>query len=243
MQYSASAPSGEQFIACHRDFLSFLAGFRQQLPTLRLSEIVGADPGHVAMVTVDVIKGFCSQGAMCSPRVAAIVPAVKRIIQAADQAGVRHFLFTCDTHTPDSREFDTWPAHCVAGTPESELEDDLLRLPGSDKFVMLPKPSINSLIDTELADTLEAIQPRVIIAMGDVTDLCYYQLATNLKMLANARGWNCRVIAPLSAIETYDTPMATAQQLGILPHDGDFINAFFAYHLQATGVEVVQDLR
>ena len=243
MIYSVPAPSGDQFIAAHRDFLSFLAGFRQQLPSLKMADLVGSAPARVAVVSVDVVKGFCSQGAMCSPRVARIVPEVKRIIHAAQQVGVPHFLFTCDTHTPDSREFDTWPAHCIEGTPEAELEDELLNMPGADKFVVIPKPSINSLIDTELATRLDAIQPQALIALGDVTDLCYYQLATNLKMLANARGWKCRVIAPLSAVETYDLAVPVAQELGVLPHDGDFINAFFAYHLQATGVEAVQDLR
>ena len=240
-----NAKSADEFIAAHRGFLGFLADFQANCPVLSVAEVIAqaGGPQHAALVTVDVVKGFCSQGPMSSPRVARIVPEVTRIIEAAAAAGVENFLFTCDSHRPDSREFAIWPAHCVEGTPEAELEDALLQLPQAEKFVIVPKPSINSLISTELVQKLEAIQPKVLIAMGDVTDLCYYQLAANLKMLAVAKGWDCRVIAPLSAVETYDMPLSTAEELGILPHDGDFINAFFSYHLQVTGVEVVKDLR
>ena len=237
--------SADEFIAAHRGFLGFLAEFQANCPVLRIADLVteAGGPQQIALVTVDVVKGFCSQGPMSSPRVAQIVPEVTRIIKAAAAAGVENFLFTCDNHQPDSREFSLWPAHCVAGTPEAELEDALLQMPQADKFVIVPKPSINSLIDTELVRKLEAIKPKVLIAMGDVTDLCYYHLAANLKMLAIAKGWHCRVIAPLSAVETYDTPLSTAEELGILPHDADFVNAFFSYHLQVTGAEVVKDLR
>ncbi|MDO5295624.1 MAG: isochorismatase family cysteine hydrolase [bacterium] len=236
--------SADEFIASHREFLGFLANFQANCPVLSMADLAAqaGGPQHVALIAVDVVKGFCSQGPMSSPRVSRIVPEVTRIIKTAAGMGIDNFLFTCDSHQPDSREFSLWPAHCVEGTPEAELEEALLQLPQADKFIIIPKPSINSLISTELVRKLETIQPKVLIAMGDVTDLCYYQLATNLKMLAIAKGWDCRVIAPLSAVETYDTPLTTAKELGILPHDAEFINAFFSYHLQVTGVEAVKDL-
>ena len=236
--------SPDEFIASHRDFLGFLASFQANCPVLSMAELVaqGGGPEHVALITVDAVKGFCSQGPMSSERVGRIVPEIARIIKAAAAAGVGNYIFTCDSHQPDSREFSLWPVHCVEGTPEAELEDGLLKLDVADKFTIIPKPSINSLICTELANKLDEIKPKALVVMGDVTDLCFYQLATNLKMLAIAKGWDCRVIAPLSAVETYDTPISVAKELGILPHDAEFINAFFSYHLQVTGVEVVKDL-
>lgn len=244
MKVNIAPPTVEHFVELHRDFLEFIAGFREGLPVLKMKELIesAGSAEKVAIVTVDAVKGFCSVGPMSSPRVSNIIPEIKRIISNAEFLGVNAFIFPCDNHRADSKEFDIWPAHCIDGTLEAELEDQLLEMDISSKFTIIPKPAINSFIDTVLVDKIASLEPRIIVVMGDVTDLCLYQLATNLKMLAISRGWNCRVIVPLSAIETYDIPCDVAKSVGVMPHDADFINAMFAYHLQVTGVEVVKDI-
>ena len=60
-----------------------------------------------------------------------------------------------------------------------------------------------------------------------------------MKLRANAAGRRVRVIVPEDCVDTYDMPVPLAQQLGIMPHDGDFHHRFFLYHMALNGVEVV----
>jgi hypothetical protein len=51
-----------------------------------------------------------------------------------------------------------------------------------------------------------------------------------------------RVIVPANAVQTFDTPIETAQQLGILPHNGDVLHLQFLYHMRYNGIEVVREI-
>ncbi len=238
--------NAEEFIARHRPFLGFLASFPGQRPALDWSEILqqAGGPARVALITVDVVKGFCTQGALASPFVKEIVGDVARIIGRAGELGIGNIIFTCDSHKPDSPEFGSFPPHCLAGSAEAELEDELLALPNRGDFTVINKPSVNSFLETDLAAHMRGLKDvNTAVVMGDVTDLCLYQLATNVKMFANARGKGWRVIVPMVAVETYETSVADAEKLGILPHDRELLNAVFCYHMQLNGIEVVKDIR
>jgi hypothetical protein len=76
--------------------------------------------------------------------------------------------------------------------------------------------------------------------VGDCTDLCTYQLAMHLRLDANERQLERRVIVPINAVDTYDTPMSVAEELGIFPHPGDLLHATFLYHMAINGIEVVK---
>lgn len=232
-----------RFVAERTPFLEYLKEWEASWPTARVEELVGeaGSPEAVAVVGVDLLKGFCRQGPLFSPRVAALVDPAVRILTKAHDLGVRRFLFPNDAHPADSPEFGSWPPHCVEGTEEAELVDELRDLPFASEFRQLPKRSLSSFVETEL-DRHLAEELRVIVAMGDVTDLCLYQLALHLRLLANARHLPWQVVVPASAVATYDLPVDVARQVGAMPHDGDLVHLLFLYHLQLNGVRVVRDL-
>lgn len=234
----------EQAMRKYAPFLRYLGELKAARPSLDFADVVTQAGGaeHVATVTVDVVKGFVSQGPMSSPRVAQIVDPVVRIVSRAWECGVKNLIFTCDNHVAESQEFLAWPSHCIEGSPEAELEDALLQLPFASSYKIIPKPSVSSLVDTTLVEHLTSLPLHTLVLMGDVTDLCLYQLATGLKCVSNARGLGWRLIIPDCAVETYDTPLAVAKELGIVAHDADFIDLVFKYHLQVNGIEVVHDL-
>ena len=107
-----------------RSFLDWLMRWEADLPSLDLEELVD-DPAHVAVVSVDMLVGFCCQGALASPRAARIIPALTSVFQRSYDLGVRHFLLLQDTHDPDAVEFSAFPPHSVAGTEEGEMIDEL----------------------------------------------------------------------------------------------------------------------
>lgn len=226
-----------------KPFLDWLARWEANLASLDLETVV-SEPFHVALVSEDLVKGFCSEGPLSSSRVAGIVPAVVRLFERAHDLGVRHFLFPQDTHDPDAVEFSAYPPHCVAGTAESETIDELNDLPFSDLFVVFPKNSISPSIGTDVNGWLQA-HPEVttFIITGDCTDICVYQMAMYARIRANVLGLrDVRVIVPADCVQTYDVPAETALELGILPHNGDLLHAIFLYHMALNGVEVVGHL-
>jgi nicotinamidase-related amidase len=205
-----------------------------------MNDLIAGEPAHVGVMCVDLVVGFCYEGPLASPRVAGIVPPIVALFQEAHAAGVRHFVLSQDSHPPDAVEFGAYAPHCVTGTREAETVPELLALLFSNEFTVLAKNSINSAIGTGLEAWLEA-HPEVntFIVVGDCTDLCTYQLAMHLRLRANALGLDQRVVLPADCVDTYDLPVETAKELGILPHDGDLLHAVFLYSMALNGVEVV----
>jgi nicotinamidase-related amidase len=225
-----------------RPFFDEIERWQKNLPTLTLAQAI-PDPKRTAIVSVDVINGFCYEGPLSSPRVAEIVTPIRDLFQAAWERGVRQIVLTQDSHEPDAVEFAQWPPHCVRGTSEAQTVAAFTELPFFDQMVVHPKNSIHSGLNTGL-ETWLSDHPNLdtFIVVGDCTDLCTYQLAMFLRLRANAHQHQHRVIVPANAVDTYDMPVETARQAGILPHPGDVIHALFLYHMALNGVEVVKEI-
>ncbi len=225
-------------------FLQALVAWEQQLPTISwdsLHEDIEAE--RVALFSVDMIKGFCTEGPLSSPRIQAIAPTVAQTFEQAYAAGIRDFILAQDAHTPDAVEFESYPPHCIAGTSEAETIPELAQLPFAELFTIIPKNSLNPFHGTELLAWQDIHRDlSVAIVVGDCTDLCVHQMAMHLKLYANALDRKMRVIVPANAVQTFDTPLETAQQLGILPHSGDVLHLLFLYHMRLNGIEVVKEI-
>ena len=230
----------EQLIEQSKPFLSYVVDWVTGLPEESIDSIVQGEPERVAVISVDVINGFCYEGPLSSPRVAGIVEPIARLFNISYAAGVRNFILTQDSHVADSVEFDSYPPHCIRGTVESETVDAFKQLPFWHLFQVLPKQSINSAIGTDLDAWLDA-RPEVdtFIAVGDCTDLCTYQLAMHLKLRAVAANRQARVILPVDCVDTYDLPVSIAQEIGAVPHNGDLLHHIFLYSMMLNSIEVV----
>jgi nicotinamidase-related amidase len=223
-------------------FLRYLEQWLVQLPVVDIKD-VAPNPNHAAIVSVDVINGFCVSGPLASERVGRIVEPIATLFQRAWDYGIRHILLTQDSHEPDAVEFSAWPPHCIRGTAEAEPVDAFKRLPFFNQMLILEKNSISSGLNTGLNDWL-AQHPEVdtFIVVGDCTDLCTYQLAMHLRLDANARQLQRRVIVPVDGVETYDRPIEVAEKEGGFPHPGDLLHAIFLYHMALNGIEVVEKI-
>lgn len=223
-------------------FLDYLDDWTAALPALPLADAI-ADPQKTAILSVDIINGFCYQGPLSSPRVAGIVEPIASLFQRAWDAGVRDIVLSQDTHEPEAVEFAQFPPHCVRGSAEAQTVAAFTRLPFFDQMTVLKKNSIHSGLNTGLEDWLAAHpQTDTFIVVGDCTDLCTYQLAMQLRLEANARQLSRRVIVPANCVQTYDRPVEVALQQGGLPHPGDLMHAVFLYHMQLNGIETVSEI-
>lgn len=232
------------FVEQSRDFLSALVEWERTLPSIAWSDLrEEAQQGRVALISVDMINGFCHEGVLSSLRVQGIIPAVVAAFEGAYAIGVREFVLAQDCHTPDSVEFADFPPHCQAGTSEADTIPELASLPFANLYQVVPKNSLNAFYGTHLGEWLDAHRNlSAVVVVGDCTDLCVHQSAMHLKLYANAYNLKMRVIVPEDAVQTYDMSIETANALGALPHDGDFMHLIFLYHMRLNGVEVVREI-
>lgn len=236
--------TADALLAQSRPFFEWLVEWQRGLPELRWADLLReTPPQRVGVFCVDMVNGFCHEGNLASPRIEALIPRVRRLFEEAHQTGVRQFVLPQDTHRADALEFHDFPLHCVAGTREAETIAELQDLPFADLYQIIPKNSLSASHETSLDSWLDA-HPDLGAALicGNCTDLCAHQLVMHLKLRSNARNQALRVIVPANSVQTYDLPVATARQLGALPHDGDLLHLLFHYHMRLNGAEVVREI-
>lgn len=232
-----------ELVASSQPFLRYLEEWHSRIRDESLDALIGGRPETVAVVCVDVIVGFCREGPLASPRVNRIVAPIARLFSALHERGVRHFILPQDAHAPDAVEFMSYPPHCIRGTHEAQTMPELLALPFSDQFTIIEKNALSAFVDTALpAWVREHPEVTTYIVTGDCTDLCTYNLALHLRMDANARQLQRRVVLVEECVDTYDLPVAVAQQQGIRPHPGDFHHVVFLHHMEQNGIEIVRRL-
>ena len=226
-----------------KPFLEYVLSWEAELPELLLKDIIEY-PSSAAIVSVDVINGFCYEGALASPRVHAIINPIVDLFKQAHATGVGNIILMQDSHDADAMEFGTYPPHCVRGTAEVESVPEFQELDFYSDMVVIQKNSISSTVDTEFIKWLDN-RPEVttFIVVGDCTDLCTYQLAMGIHLRGTARNIRQRVILPADCVATYDMSVAAAKEFGAVPHDGDLLHHIFLYSMMLNGVEVVKTLK
>ncbi|MGI6050527.1 MAG: cysteine hydrolase family protein [Acetivibrionales bacterium] len=197
------------------------------LPAIRFDDLKEKE---TALIIVDMINGFVREGALQSPRAETVIPAIESLSKEIDKRTIKKLAFA-DSHTDKSPEFGAYPTHCLAGTSESEVVDELKRIGG---YTLIEKNSTNGFHEEEFKKWLnENQQINTFIITGVCTNICVEQFALTLKTYFNMQNKNARVIVPINTVETYD--------LGI--HDGDLMNTMALYNMIVNGIEVVAEVK
>ena len=158
-----------------------------------------------ALVVVDVQNDFCEGGSLAVSGGAAVAAAITEHINASSYA---HVVGTRDWHIDPGAHFatdpdfvDTWPPHCVVGTPGADfhpsLDVGLLEAIFSKGAREAAYSGFEAATedDASLADWLHAHDVNEIDVVGIATDHCVR--ATALDGVAN--GFATRVLLDLTA--------------------------------------------
>ena len=191
---------------------------------------------RTAVIVVDLVRGFCDLGPLASNRVDRLISPVAQFLQEAKAQGVDYIFFCCDEHPADSPEFLAFPPHCVVGSAEAELHPVLADLRLGQIFT---KGSLNGMLETGLPECLEQ-HPDIenFVVVGDCTDLCIFQTAIHLRMLANVKKRNWDVVVLANLVDTFDMPREVADRLGAMPHPADLCHRLALYQLRLNGCRV-----
>lgn len=224
------------------EFLNYLEHWLDSRPTIKLSEVI-SEPEKSAIISVDVINAFLYEGPLSSPRVAPIGESISNLMRESWGLGLRDILLVQDHHTEETQEFSEYGQHAVGGTNQAEAIDLIKNLPFYNKLTTIYKDSIHPALNNGFDDWVDQReQLNTIIAVGDVTDLCVYQLATYLKLRANANKKDRRVIVPVNCVQTWHLSVEDAEDLPAMPHHGDMLHATFLYHMALNGIEIVKEI-
>lgn len=234
-----------EFVDDRAPFLTYLKGWERSWDSPGMAGIVGdaGGPDNVAVVCADLTVEFAQRGRLASPRVGAIVPRIVDLLELAYSQGVRTFVLPQDAHPPDSPEFRAYGPHALPGSPEAQTVPELMALPFSDLFVVLPKQNLNPGVDTEFPAWLDRHgSVKRFILVGDCTDLCIYQTAMYLRLRANQFKLDYEVIVPATCVDTFETPYEPGREIQAMPHDADLLHLLFLYHMALNDIVVVREI-
>lgn len=170
------------------------------------------------LIVIDAQNGFTKIGKLASPVCRDALPNVIREIERARARG-DHLIFTTDWHRPDDREFEMFPPHCIEGSDEAEIVDEIK--PFTDGGSIIRKRRFSAFFDSELDRVLSDLSPALVTVVGFCSDICVLHTVTDL------RNRDSQVRVSSDAVATFDAPghpAATVQQFA-LNHMRDVLGA------------------
>lgn len=155
------------------------------------------------LVVVDMVNGFIKSGVMHDEDINRITPRIKSLVEKylSEKEGV---AFIKDTHTDDSVEFRKFPPHCVVGTGEEELIDELK--PYEQYGMSFEKNSTSTMYAPGFMKEIDAM-PNLeeVVISGCCTDICVLNLALPLTNYFDQNNRMVEIRVPENVVETYNS--------------------------------------
>lgn len=155
------------------------------------------------LVVIDMVNGFVREGKMADPYISHIIPENIRLIKMFLEEN-QGLAFIKDCHTPGCREFDRYPVHCLKGTKEADLIDELL--PYEKDSLVYTKNSTSAIWSPNfMSDINKMTNLREIVFTGCCSDICDLNAIIPLQNYFDEINRRIELIVPTNAIETYNS--------------------------------------
>ena len=164
------------------------------------------------VVVIDMVNGFVKEGALAAPSIQRIIPRIKEILEEneKDEKGLN--VIVRDTHPKDAIEFKTFGAHCVEGTDEVELVDELK--PFAEKAADFPKNSTNFMLADGVIPFLEnCYKLKRIAFVGCLSEVCVKNAAITARNYFDQVNRDVEVGVYADAIDTFNAPGHVAEEV------------------------------
>lgn len=199
------------------------------LEKLEDMDLSALDSDRTALFIVDMVNGFAVEGAMSSPRVGEMIAPIAKLAARCHEAGIPVVAFA-DHHTADSIELESYPPHCLAGTDEARLCQEIAE---AGPCTLIEKNSTNGFLEPVFAAWLRD-NPDIdtYVVAGDCTDICVLQFVLAAKAWHNARNRPLRLILPIDLVDTFDAP----------GHPADLMNLAALSLMRSAGAALYRNL-
>lgn len=152
------------------------------------------------LVVVDMVNGFVREGAMADKYIENIIPVIVKLVEANQE----NTIFIKDCHEKDAIEFKSYPLHCLKGTSESELVNELKKFENSEN--VYEKNSTSAMYAENFMSDLDKMENlKQVTIVGCCTDICVLNLAIPLNNYFNQKNRNIEIIVPKNAVETFNS--------------------------------------
>ena len=163
------------------------------------------------LVVVDMVNGFVKFGALHDKNINNITPTIIEAIKFAKQNGFDLVAFK-DAHSVDDKEFETYPVHCLKGTAESDLIDELKPYQKHFDFV-IDKNTTNGFVTKEFQELIKTKKYDNVFLTGCCTDICVLNFFDSYNNFAKQNGLDTKFVVLENACATFDAPNHSATEM------------------------------
>ena len=159
-------------------------------------------------IVVDMVNGFVREGVLHDEEIARVIPRQIELIKEARNNGSL-VVFIKDTHNEEASEFRRFgnTKHCVRGTSEAEIVDELLPFVDLDNTISIEKNSTSFMEAPDFRKVAtDARNIRSVDVVGCCTDICILNLAIPLQNYFDQQDRDILITIQKNAVETYDSP-------------------------------------
>ena len=179
------------------------------------------------LVVVDMVNGFVKEGTLAAPSIMRIVPRIEKLMDYYISKMGGQIAIVRDSHTKDAVEFNTYPAHCIKGSIESELIEELKKYE-SDSLTYLKNSTNLVFAKGFINDLKQMINLERIGFTGCLSEVCVENGAISTKNLLDEWNRDVEVGVYSDAIDTYDAP----------GHDRDLITKDALLRMERNGLKI-----
>lgn len=191
-----------------------------------------AEIKNPALFIIDMVYGFTDEGAMSDKAIAKIIPNINKIMDITDK-----LVYIKEAHGENDAEFETFPKHCVEGTKEAEIVDELVST-GLEQWLnstIIKKCSTNGIFsfikDEKALEIIETYDSFVFT--GCCTDICVMQFVLSFITYLNEHGYRKDIYVPIDCVDTYHIE-------GF--HDAKYYNEVALDLMEKAGAKIVEKI-
>ena len=183
------------------------------------------------LYVVDMVNGFVKEGIMHDKYIAHTIDEQVKLIKKLKKEN-QAVAFIKEAHEEECVEFKTFPKHCVIGTSEAELVDEIKEY--EEDSLVYKKNCTSAIFSPGLIEDINKMKNlKEVIVCGCCTDICVINFVVPLKNYFNKINKDIKIFVVESATETYDAPN----------HNREEYNEMAYKLIMQTGIEVVKDIK
>ena len=150
------------------------------------------------LIVVDMVNGFINEGVLADKYIDTITDEIERLVKAYLANGDK-VIGIKDCHKADSEEFKHFPPHCIKGTSESEMVDQLK--PYEKHMTVIEKDEFNAFNAPGFQEAIKGLNDLVVV--GCCTDICVQSLVVSLQEHFKQNEIDAKVKVPVNGVETF----------------------------------------
>lgn len=170
---------------------------------MRKNEIKDYGKIKRVLVVVDMVNGFCKEGNMADATYMNVVSLQEELINKYIRGNDSAVIFVCENHNENASEFRDFPSHCVSGTKEAIVIDELM--PYVEDSFMIGKNSTSFMSGNDFKNLIDKMDNlECVEGCGVCIDICVPNGMIPLKNYFNEFNRDVDVVVNMDASETFN---------------------------------------